>query len=131
MRGIVIADFFQFAVILIGSLAAAVFAVRLPQVNGVANLFTHPDIVPKLRFLPDFADTDLLVSVFIIPVAIQWWKSGIRGRNPAAAAISRSACSRPRTSGSRGGLAVFQCRALRLRPLALVYCRFLLTAGLS
>ncbi len=82
MRGIVIADFFQFVVILIGAVLAAVYAVKMPQVGGLAKLFTHPDIVGKLSFFPDFSDTDLLVSVFIIPVAVQWWNVWYPGSEP-------------------------------------------------
>ncbi len=117
MRGIVIADFFQFAVVLIGSVAAAVFAVRLPQVNGVANLFSHPDIVPKLRFLPDFADTDLLVSVFIIPVAIQWWNVWYPGSEPGGGGyIAQRMLSAKNERQSVGASLFFNAVHYGLRP---------------
>ncbi len=82
MRGIVIADFFQFSVVLAGSVMAAVYAVRMPQVGSLANLFSHPAVVGKLGFFPDFSNTDLLVSVFVIPVAVQWWNVWYPGSEP-------------------------------------------------
>ena len=82
MRGIVIADFFQFLLVLVGAILAAVQAVKLPQVGGLSNLFSHPAIVDKLHFFPDFSNTDLLVAVFIIPVAVQWWNVWYPGSEP-------------------------------------------------
>ncbi|MDD4017728.1 MAG: Na+:solute symporter [Kiritimatiellae bacterium] len=117
MRGIVIADFFQFVVVLAGSLTAAVFAVRLPQVNGFANLVTHPDIVPKLQFLPDFADTDLLVSVFIIPVAIQWWNVWYPGSEPGGGGyIAQRMLSAKNERQSVGASLFFNAVHYGLRP---------------
>jgi SSS family solute:Na+ symporter len=63
MRGILIGDFFQFFLVLFGAVAAAVYAVNLPQVNGMANLLSNPEVIRKLNFFPDFSNTDLLVSV--------------------------------------------------------------------
>ncbi len=82
MRGILISDFFQFVVVLAGAILAAVTAVRLPQINGLSNLVHHPELAGKLRFFPDFSNTDLLVGIFIIPVAVQWWSVWYPGSEP-------------------------------------------------
>jgi Na+/proline symporter len=117
MRGIVIADFFQFIVVIAGSVTAAVVAVRLPQVNGFANLLTHPAIVPKLGFLPDFADTDLLVSVFIIPVAIQWWNVWYPGSEPGGGGyIAQRMLSAKNERQSVGASLFFNAVHYGLRP---------------
>lgn len=117
MRGIVIADFFQFIVVIAGSVTAAVVAVRLPQVNGFANLLTHPAIVPKLSFLPDFADTDLLVSVFIIPVAIQWWNVWYPGSEPGGGGyIAQRMLSAKNERQSVGASLFFNAVHYGLRP---------------
>ena len=46
---------------------AAYEIVNLPQVAGLTNLLNHPDVIPKLNLIPDIADTDLFIAVFIIP----------------------------------------------------------------
>ena len=50
---------------------AAYEIVSLPQIQGLNNLLNHPDVIPKLSLIPDIADTDLFIAVFIITV--QWW----------------------------------------------------------
>ena len=82
MRGILIGDFFQFFLVLFGAVIAAFYAVKLPQVNGMSNLLANPEVISKLNFFPDFSDTDLLIAVFIIPVAVQWWNVWYPGSEP-------------------------------------------------
>lgn len=82
LRGILITDLIQFVVVMAGAVAAAVVALRLPQVKGLSNLISHSDIVGKLNFFPDLSNTDLLVSVFIIPIAVQWWSVWYPGSEP-------------------------------------------------
>ncbi|MFO7936183.1 MAG: sodium:solute symporter family protein [Kiritimatiellia bacterium] len=82
MRGILIGDFFQFFLVIFGAVIAAVYAVGRPEVNGMANLLSNPVVTEKLNFFPDFSDTDLLISVFIIPVAVQWWNVWYPGSEP-------------------------------------------------
>lgn len=117
MRGIVIADFFQFAVVLIGAVAAAVYAVRLPQVNGFARLVSHPAVVEKLSFFPDFSNTDLLVSVFVIPVAIQWWNVWYPGSEPGGGGyIAQRMLSAKNEMHSVGASLLFNAVHYGLRP---------------
>ena len=117
MRGIVIADFFQFAVVLFGAVAAAVYAVRLPQVGGFAHLVSHPAVAGKLSFFPDFADTDLLVSVFVIPVAIQWWNVWYPGSEPGGGGyIAQRMLSAKNEMHSVGASLLFNAVHYGLRP---------------
>ena len=117
MRGIVIADFFQFALVLAGAIMAAVTAVRLPQVNGLANLFSHPNVVGKLSFFPDFSNTDLLVSVFIIPVAVQWWNVWYPGSEPGGGGyIAQRMLSAKSEKQSVGASLFFNAVHYGLRP---------------
>lgn len=117
MRGIVIADFFQFAIVLVGAVLAAVAAVRLPQVNGLANLFSHPDVVGKLKFFPDFSNTDLLMSVFIIPIAVQWWNVWYPGSEPGGGGyIAQRMLSAKNEKHSVGASLMFNAIHYGLRP---------------
>jgi SSS family solute:Na+ symporter len=38
--------------------------------------------VDKLNFVPDFNDMDLLVPLFLIPLAVQWWSTWYPGAEP-------------------------------------------------
>jgi Na+/proline symporter len=80
--GVVVTDLLLFAIAMIGSIAAAYFAVIQPEVGGLAGLFSHPALEGKLSFLPDFSDWRTAAAVFIIPVAVQWWSTWYPGAEP-------------------------------------------------
>lgn len=82
LSGVLITDFFQFIIAMIGSVAAAFVAVNRPEVGGLKSLLSHAAIQGKLSILPDFSDTSLLVTVFIIPLAVQWWSVWYPGAEP-------------------------------------------------
>ncbi len=82
LRGIIITDFFQFILAMVATFWAAYEIVNLPQVAGLTNLLNHPDVIPKLNLIPDIADTDLFIAVFIIPLAVQWWAVWYPGAEP-------------------------------------------------
>ncbi len=82
LKGIILTDFFQFIITMIGTIWAAVVIVNLPEVGGLENLMAHENVVGKTAFLPDFNDRDALVSLFIIPIAVQWWAAYYPGAEP-------------------------------------------------
>ncbi len=82
LRGVLITDLFQFIVAMFGALAVAVVSVNLPEVGGLSKLLTNKAVMGKLSFFPDFSDTETLISVFIIPVAVQWWSVWYPGAEP-------------------------------------------------
>jgi SSS family solute:Na+ symporter len=79
--GVLVTDFIQFGIAMTGSVAAAVYAVRQPQVGGLAALFEKTD-VKTLALLPDFGDPSTALAVFIIPIAVQWWSVWYPGAEP-------------------------------------------------
>jgi len=82
LSGVILTDFFQFSIAMFGSLAAAIVALRHPQVGGLTNLLAHENVAPKLSFLPDFGDPATLVPLFLIPIAVQWWSTWYPGSEP-------------------------------------------------
>ena len=80
--GVVVTDLLLFAIAMLGSVAAAYYALSQPDVGGLAGLMTHPDIAPRLSLLPDFSDWRAAAMVFVIPVAVQWWASWYPGAEP-------------------------------------------------
>ena len=64
--GVVVTDLLLFAIAMIGSISAAVFALRQPEVGGLAGLVSHPALADKLSLLPDFSDWRNAAIVFLI-----------------------------------------------------------------
>lgn len=81
-KGVVYTDFLLFFVAMIGAIGAAVVAVNHPKVAGLENLLTHPNVADKLSILPDFSNKELLISIFVIPLAVQWWSAWYPGAEP-------------------------------------------------
>jgi Na+/proline symporter len=79
--GVLVTDFLQFGVAMTGSFAAAVYALKRPEVGGLAGLMRHVD-GNVLRMLPDFGDWTAAVPIFIVPLAVQWWATWYPGAEP-------------------------------------------------
>ena len=80
--GVVVTDLLLFVMAMVGSVAAAYFALIQPEVGGLAGLLTSPELQGKISFLPDFADWRTAAAVFIVPIAIQWWSTWYPGAEP-------------------------------------------------
>ena len=81
-RGVVYTDFLLFFVAIAGAVGAAIYLVNLPEVGGVSSLLNHENVSGKLSLLPDFSDTEALVGILIIPLAVQWWSAWYPGAEP-------------------------------------------------
>ena len=79
--GVLVTDFIQFGIAMTGSVAAAVYAVRRPQVGGLSALFERVDPA-ILSFVPDFGDWGTALSIFVIPLTVQWWSVWYPGAEP-------------------------------------------------
>ncbi len=82
LRSVLATDLLLFAAAMTGSVAAAVFALRHPSVGGLSKLLTHPEVAPRLAMMPDFRNLEVLVPLFIIPLAVQWWAAWYPGAEP-------------------------------------------------
>ena len=80
--GVVATDLLLFVIAMIGSVAAAVFALQQPEVGGLAGLVSNPDLQSAMRFFPDFSDWSVAMGIFIIPIAVQWWSAWYPGAEP-------------------------------------------------
>ena len=81
-RGVVYTDFVLFFVAIFGAVGAAYYLVNLPEIGGLSKLIQHENVIGKLSFFPDFSDTEALIGIFIIPLAVQWWSSWYPGAEP-------------------------------------------------
>lgn len=81
-KGVVYTDFLLFFVAMIGAIGAAWYLVNLPEVGGLKNLVTHENVINKLSILPDFSNTEAVITLLIIPFAVQWWSAWYPGAEP-------------------------------------------------
>ena len=79
--GVLVTDMIQFGIAMLGSVAAAVYALRQPEVGGLSGLIAQSS-PETLRLLPDFNDWGIAVTVFIIPLTVQWWSVWYPGSEP-------------------------------------------------
>ena len=80
--GVVVTDLFLFVLAMVGSIAAAYYAVTQPSVGGLAGLVSNPLLKDKLSLLPDFSDRTAVLAVLIVPLAVQWWSTWYPGSEP-------------------------------------------------
>ncbi len=79
--GVLVTDFIQFGIAMTGSVAAAVYSLRRPEVGGLDGLLARVDSM-QLNMLPDFSNHELVVSLLIVPLAVQWWATWYPGAEP-------------------------------------------------
>lgn len=82
LRSIIITDLIQFVLAMVGSIWACVYLVNLEEIGGLNQLISNDLISDKLNFLPDFNDYGTLITVLIIPIAVQWWAVWYPGAEP-------------------------------------------------
>ena len=81
-KGVVYTDVILFFVAMGGAIGAAFYLVNLPEVGGIEALLSNENVSGKISILPDFSDTNALIALLIIPLAVQWWSSWYPGAEP-------------------------------------------------
>ena len=82
LKAVIITDFVQFILAMIGSVWAMLYILNLPKVGGLSNLISHINVSDKLSLIPDFSDPNVWVPVMLVPLAVQWWASYYPGAEP-------------------------------------------------
>ncbi|MCC5913790.1 MAG: Na+:solute symporter [Balneolaceae bacterium] len=117
LRGVLITDFFQFFLSIIGGLIAAYVALSHPEVGGLSGLLTHEDVLPKLNMFPDFSDSSQLLAILIIPLAVQWWSVYYPGSEPGGGGyIAQRMFAAKNENHSIGAVFLFNALHYALRP---------------
>ncbi len=117
LRGVIFTDFLQFIVAMIGSVWAAYYIVNLPEVGGLQNLLANENVSDKLSFLPDFGDTNTLLVLLIIPIAVQWWSVWYPGAEPGGGGyIAQRMLSAKDEKNAIGATLLFNIMHYALRP---------------
>ncbi|MGK0493955.1 MAG: Na+/proline symporter [Maribacter sp.] len=81
-KGVVYTDFLLFFVAMAGAIGAAYYLVNIPEVGGIDALMANENVAEKLSILPDFSNRKTLITLLIIPLAVQWWSSWYPGAEP-------------------------------------------------
>jgi len=117
LKGVIITDFLQFIVAMVGAIWAAIYVINLPEINGLSNLLSHSEVSTKLNFLPDFSDQKALVTLLIIPIAVQWWSVWYPGAEPGGGGyIAQRMLSAKDEKNAIGATLFFNIAHYALRP---------------
>jgi Na+/proline symporter len=117
LLGVLLTDFVQFIIAMIGAIAAAYFAVLHPKVGSLSNLLSHPNVADRISFLPDFNNTELVIVVLIIPFAVQWWSVWYPGSEPGGGGyIAQRMLAAKDEKNAVGATLLFNAAHYALRP---------------
>ncbi len=122
--GVLVIDMIQFFIKMTAVIAAAYFAVQLPQVGGLSGLVDKlsavrgPGGVNYLNVLPDFTNNwDIAVAVFIMPIAVQWWAVWYPGAEPGGGSyIAQRMLASKSEKDALGAVLFFNVAHYVLRP---------------
>ena len=81
-KGVVYTDFLLFIVAMVGAIGSAYFLVNIPEVGGIEALMANENVTDKLSILPDFSNTEVVITLLVVPLAVQWWSSWYPGAEP-------------------------------------------------
>ncbi|KQC30690.1 sodium:solute symporter family protein [Flagellimonas eckloniae] len=81
-KGVVYSDFLLFFVAMAGAIGAAYYLVNIPEVGGLEAIMENENVKDKLSILPDLTDKKAVITMLIIPLAVQWWSSWYPGGEP-------------------------------------------------
>lgn len=117
LRGVIITDFFQFILAMIGTVWAASVILDLPEIGGLDNLLANPEVASLTSFFPDFSDTESLIPLLIIPLAVQWWSVWYPGSEPGGGGyIAQRMLAAKDEQNAMGATLLFNIAHYALRP---------------
>lgn len=82
LQGVLLTDFIQFILAMIGSIGAAIVALRHPAVGGLDGLLTHANVADKLAMVPSPDTPELFLGALAIPLLVGWWSIWYPGAEP-------------------------------------------------
>ena len=117
LKAVIITDFVQFILAMLGSGWAMIFILDLPEIGGIANLISHANVVDKISLFPDFSDKNVWIPVLLVPLAVQWWASYYPGAEPGGGGyIAQRMFSAKDENNAVGATFLFNIAHYALRP---------------
>ncbi len=122
--GVLVIDMVQFFIKMSAVIAAAYFALQLPQVGGLSGMIEKvsalrgPGGVDYLAMLPNFStNMELAVAIFIMPIAVQWWAVWYPGAEPGGGSyIAQRMLASKSEKDALGAVLFFNVAHYVLRP---------------
>lgn len=121
-RAVVLTDCLLFGVAIAGAVAAAYFAVNHPSVGGMQGLLDHQVVQAKQAMMPamnwsDPEARELLISVLLVPLAIQWWSVWYPGAEPGGGGyLAQRMLAAKNENHAMGAVMLFNAVHYALRP---------------
>ncbi len=126
-RGVVFTDFMLFIVAMIGSIAAAYFALGHTEIGSLKALLEHPNLEGKTGFLPSVetnadsrltdANLDLWMTLIVMPLVMQWWSVWYPGAEPGGGGyIAQRMLAAENERHATGAILFFNFAHYGLRP---------------
>ena len=117
LKAVIITDFVQFTLAMIGSMWGMFYILGLPEIGGLSSLITHGNVADKLALIPDLSDPNVWVPVLLVPLAVQWWASYYPGAEPGGGGyIAQRMFSAKDESNAVGATFLFNVAHYALRP---------------
>jgi SSS family transporter len=117
LKAVIITDFVQFTLAMIGSVWGMLYILGLPEIGGLSNLITHANVSDKLALIPDMSDPNIWVPVLLVPLAVQWWASYYPGAEPGGGGyIAQRMFSAKDEQNAVGATFLFNVAHYALRP---------------
>ncbi len=126
-RGVIFTDFLLFVVAMVGSIAAAYFALGHEGIGSLSALLEHPNVADKLGFFPSVerdaagamtdANLDLWMTLIVIPLVVQWWSVWYPGAEPGGGGyIAQRMLAAKNERHATGAVLFFNLAHYGLRP---------------
>ena len=117
LKAVIITDFVQFTLAMIGSIWGMLYILGLPEIGGVSNLVSHVNVIEKISLFPNFSDPNIWVPVLLVPLAVQWWASYYPGSEPGGGGyIAQRMFSAKDEKNAVGATFLFNVAHYALRP---------------
>ena len=117
LKAVIITDFIQFTLAMIGSIWGMFYILGLPEIGGLSNLISHVNVSDKLALIPDLSDPNAWVPVLLVPLAVQWWASYYPGAEPGGGGyIAQRMFSAKDEKNAVGATFLFNVAHYALRP---------------
>lgn len=117
LKAVIITDFVQFVLAMIGSVWACIYVLGLPEIGGLDGLLSNAAVIPKLSMFPDFSNPEILIPVLIVPLAVQWWASYYPGSEPGGGGyIAQRMFSAKDEKNAIGATLLYNAAHYALRP---------------
>ncbi len=132
--GVLVVDLIQFGIAMTGAFSAAIFALKQPEIGGLSGLFSKLD-ARAIGLLPDFGNWTIALSIFIIPVVVQWWSVWYPGAEPGGGSyIAQRMLAARSEKDALSGTLFFNFAHYALRPwpwILVALCSFIIYPELS